>query len=427
VDKVQSAGRGRGKIGTTLAAAIAVILTVFIVLNPEPAFGAAVHGLKVWWDIVFPALLPFFIGSEILMGLGVVHLMGVLLEPLMRPLFNVPGAGSFVLAMGLASGYPIGAMLTARLREQGLCTKVEGERLMSFANTADPLFMTGAVAVGMFGRVDIAVALLGAHYLSALSVGVLMRFYRMRDPGSAAVDRGQSGSLAARAWNALHDARARDGRPFGKLLGDSIGKSVNTLLLIGGFIILFSVFVRTLDLIGAVGWLTAGGQALLSAFGVDPAVVRAMVSGLFEITIGAEAASQAQASLMARVAAASAIIAWSGLSVHAQVAAMVQGSGMRVGPYMVARAMHAGLAALYTVWLWQPVAAWITAAGWSIPVFWQLSPGVGDTAAWAHRMAICGVSIGGVLLGLFVLFGFVVVIRGVTFVFIETPRASRRR
>ncbi len=128
-----------------IVAAIAIAFTVFMVLNPEPAFGAALRGLRVWWDIVFPALLPFFVGSEILMGLGVVHFMGVLLEPLMRPLFNVPGAGSFVLAMGLASGYPIGAMLTARLRDQDLCTPIEGERLMAFANTADPLFMTGVV------------------------------------------------------------------------------------------------------------------------------------------------------------------------------------------------------------------------------------------------------------------------------------------
>ena len=50
--------------------------------------------------------------------LGVVHMMGVFLEPVMRPLFNVPGTGSFVMAMGLASGFPIGAILTAELRSR---------------------------------------------------------------------------------------------------------------------------------------------------------------------------------------------------------------------------------------------------------------------------------------------------------------------
>ena len=128
---------------------IAVAITIAMLLFPEEAFDAALNGLSVWWNIVFPALLPFFIFSQVLIGLGVVHFLGILLEPVMRPVFNIPGTGSFVMAMGLASGFPIGAVLTGKLRQQQLCSKVEAERLISFVNTADPLFMFGAVAVGM--------------------------------------------------------------------------------------------------------------------------------------------------------------------------------------------------------------------------------------------------------------------------------------
>ncbi|NLZ28538.1 MAG: sporulation integral membrane protein YlbJ, partial [Firmicutes bacterium] len=137
---------------TFVLALLVVGLTVSVILFPEDAFNASVTGLEIWWKIVFPALLPFFVISHILIGLGVVHMLGVILEPIMRPLFNVPGAGSFVLAMGLASGFPIGALLTTKLREQNLCTRIEAERLLSFTNTADPLFMFGAVAVGMIGH-----------------------------------------------------------------------------------------------------------------------------------------------------------------------------------------------------------------------------------------------------------------------------------
>ncbi|MCK8817596.1 hypothetical protein MWH28_09525 [Natroniella sulfidigena] len=131
-----------------LKALIAIFVTISLVIYSEQAFEAAVNGLHTWWKIVFPALLPFFIIAEILMGLGVVHFMGALLEPLMRPIFKVPGIGAFAVAMGLASGYPIGAKITGKLRREKLCTQVEGERLVSFANTADPLFMVGSVAPG---------------------------------------------------------------------------------------------------------------------------------------------------------------------------------------------------------------------------------------------------------------------------------------
>lgn len=101
-----------------ITAIIAVITTILIIIFSENAFNAALEGLEVWWEVVFPSLLPFFIIAEILMGLGVVHFMGALMEPLMRPLFKVPGVGAFAMAMGLASGYPIGAKITAALRRK---------------------------------------------------------------------------------------------------------------------------------------------------------------------------------------------------------------------------------------------------------------------------------------------------------------------
>jgi len=353
-----------------IPAALALALTVFMVLYPEPAFRSATEGLKVWWDIVFPALLPFFIGAEILMGLGVVHFMGVLLEPLMRPLFNVPGTGSFVMAMGLASGYPIGSVLTARIRRQGLCNKYEAERLVSFTNTADPLFMSGAVAVGMFGLPGLAGSIMASHYLSSLSVGLVLRFYKPledRTPNP----RGK-GWLVLRALRAMREAREKDGRPLGQLMGDAVKNSVQTLLVIGGFIILFSVVLRILTLAGAVGALGTVFAHILEPLGLDLDMCEALIKGFFEITIGTQAAGQAQAPLMDRTMIAGAIIAWSGLSVHAQVAAMVQGTDIDLKPYILARLLHAVLAALYTWILWGVLGVSLPASRWlgATPMSW---------------------------------------------------------
>lgn len=93
-------GRGkryRSRLLTYFMAFGTVFITVSMVQYPKESFDSAIMGLNLWWNVVFPALLPFFILSEILMGLGVVHFIGVLLEPLMRPLFNVPGVGAFAL------------------------------------------------------------------------------------------------------------------------------------------------------------------------------------------------------------------------------------------------------------------------------------------------------------------------------------------
>lgn len=100
---------------------IAVLLLSFtaaVITHPQESFDASKSGLAMWWEVVFPSLLPFFILSELLIGFGVVRFVGLLLEPFMRPVFRVPGVGGFVLAMGMASGNPAGAKLTSRLRQE---------------------------------------------------------------------------------------------------------------------------------------------------------------------------------------------------------------------------------------------------------------------------------------------------------------------
>lgn len=140
----------RSKLKTILLACSVTIMAVSIIAFPQESVDASIRGLNMWWEIVFPSLLPFFIVSEMLIGFGVVKFIGVLLEPLMRPIFRVPGVGGFVWAMGMASGYPAGAKLTARLRQEGQLTRIEAERLVSFTNSSNPLFIFGAVSVGFF-------------------------------------------------------------------------------------------------------------------------------------------------------------------------------------------------------------------------------------------------------------------------------------
>ena len=120
---------------------LVLLLTIALIVFSEHGYHATVGALKLFFEVVFPSLLPFFILSDVLLSTGMVHFLGVFFEPMMRPLFNVPGVGSFVFSMGLAAGYPMDAVLTAKFRKQGLCTKTEAERLLAFTNSADPLFV----------------------------------------------------------------------------------------------------------------------------------------------------------------------------------------------------------------------------------------------------------------------------------------------
>jgi sporulation integral membrane protein YlbJ len=339
---------------TTLLAFVIVFLTLSLVLYPEEGFQAAMSGLKLFWDAVFPALLPFFILSELMLGIGVVHALGVLLEPLMRPLFSVPGVGAFALSMGLAAGYPMDAVITAKFRKNKMCSRIEGERLLAFTNTADPLFMFGSVAVGMFKNPALGMLLAVAHYIAAFLVGVSFKLYGRgaKHTYDSVPQPRRQGNLFVRSYQEMIRAREEDGRPFGKLLGDAVNDSIKTILMICGFIIFFSVLIKVLTLSGVIPLFTWPISGLFTLLGIDQNLVTPFLSGLFEIDIGSAQAAAASASLNQQLLIVSAIIAWSGLSVFAQVASVLTGTDIRFTPYVIARILHAVLAAIITVILY---------------------------------------------------------------------------
>ncbi len=331
---------------------VVLLIVILMIVFSEHGFRASQEGLKLFFDVVLPSLLPFFIVSDLLLAYGVVHFLGELFEPLMRPLFNVPGAGSFVLSMGLAAGYPMDAVITAKFRRQGMCTRAEGERMLAFSNTADPLFIFGAVAVGMFGMPALGVALAAAHYLGALLVGLTFRGWAKRDDAAARPEVvTPSTGIWQRAVGALLAARREDTRPLGIVLQDAISDAISTLFLIMSFIVLFSVLIRVLDATGAMTILLWPLRQLLPLVGIAPALAHSLLQGLLEIDIGTAAAAKVHASLLQQAVVVSAIIAWSGLSVQAQVAAVLADTDIRMRPYVLARVLHGLYAAVLTLFL----------------------------------------------------------------------------
>ncbi|PLR79179.1 sporulation integral membrane protein YlbJ [Bacillus sp. V3-13] len=342
------------KFKTVFLALSVTLMAVSLISFPQESVDASIRGLNMWWEIVFPSLLPFFIVSEMLIGFGVVKFIGVLLEPLMRPLFKVPGVGGFVWAMGMASGYPAGAKLTARLRQEGQLTRVEAERLVSFTNSSNPLFIFGAVSVGFFYHAQLGIILAMAHYLGNISVGMIMRFYG-KDEEKTNEKSGQKFSIKT-ALSALHRTRMNDNRPIGKLLGDAVMSSIQTLLMIGGFIILFSVINKLLYHLQFTSFFAKIIEVILDILHLPVTLSIPFISGLFEITLGSQMTSQVQeATLMQQTIITSFILAFSGFSVQAQVASILAQTDIRFQPFFIARVIHGILASCFAFILWNPV------------------------------------------------------------------------
>jgi sporulation integral membrane protein YlbJ len=256
--------------------------------------------------------------------------------------------------MGMASGFPAGAKLSARLRQEGQLTQIEAERLASFTNSSNPLFIFGAVAVGFFHNPQLGVILALAHYLGNICVGLMMRFYGNETPDKKK-DK-QDKFILRSALSALHQTRIKDKRPIGKLLGDAVNSSIQTLLMVGGFIILFSVINKLLFHLHITAALARGFDILLSSLSLPDMLSIPFISGLFEITLGSDLTSRVgDATLLQQAIVTSFILGFSGFSVQAQVASILAQTDIRFKPFFFARIAQGLFASFFALLLWKPI------------------------------------------------------------------------
>lgn len=315
---------------------IVALFNLFIILFPREILAASKEGVALWFNDVLPSLLPFIIGANILIGLGVVSFIGTLLEPLMYPLFKIPGCGAFALVAGITSGYPMGAKITAELREQNELSRDEAQRLASFSNNSGPLFILGAVAVSMFGSSDVGYLILISHYTGAIATGLIFRNYHAAKSYQPRKIKKGERSLFRLAVKNMLAARRKDGRNFGRLLGDSVKDAMETILLVGGFIILFCVIVRIFAVTG-----------LLPSNGI---YAQALSAGFVEMTNGVKILSQGGTTKEMAVAAA-ALISFGGLSVLAQSASFFAKTDISLALYALAKLIHAAAAVCIAILL----------------------------------------------------------------------------
>ncbi len=275
---------------------------VILLVSPIKTVAAGQSAIQLCLNVVIPSLFPFLLCSRLLLSLGVAGFLSRIASPLMRPLFGVPGSGALAVVLGIISGYPIGASTIAGLYRSGHLTKTEAHRLLSFCNNAGPLFVMGAIGIGILGNQKSGLLLYLSHILSALAVGILFRYWgknfhtdaHMLPPSQQKIN------LFAAVGNAVADG-------------------VDNILKICGFVILFAVF-------------TAG----LPDLSFTP-----FLYGCFEITGGISAIFNANLIppdfLLPTI---SFFLALSGICVLFQTAAIIQPTGLSLKPYLLGKLLQ---------------------------------------------------------------------------------------
>jgi sporulation integral membrane protein YlbJ len=333
-DEVSDMAIDRRKVYPVLAQLAAALGIAALVSHPAEAMQAARDGLSLCVNIVVPSLFPFFVFASLAVESGLAQRVGIIFEPVMRPLFNIPGSCATAFVLGILSGYPVGARTAISMYGHGLCKKQEAERMLAFCNNSGPAFILGSVGLGIWGSGSVGILLYTAHILSSILVGICFRYYKRNLPPSLSKKRPAPSYVRV-----------------GPAIVESVRSSTMNIINICAFVVLFAVVIQMLFEVRLIPAAASLAGILTQPLGITQVHLEDLFSGFFELTTGLKmtGANQLSPSIMALSAA---ILGWAGLSVHCQVLSFLVGSGLSAKPYIMGKLLHSCLSAIVTYfWL----------------------------------------------------------------------------
>lgn len=338
------------KIKTIILPFCICFFTLSLIVFSKNNLSATKSGIVLWANSVLPSLLPFFIATELLGYTNIVPFIGRLLNNIMRPLFNVPGEGAFALIMGIISGYPVGAKIVANLKEQGVCSEIECERLIAFTNNSGPLFIIGTVGIGLFFDAKIGILLFISHLLACLTVGIIFRWWKIKQENYCFYTSNKfelsSRILLPRSSNINSETICFSN--LGEILSKSIMSAINSVMTIGGFVVLFSVIISILKSSQILFLITKFLNPIFNLVGIPNIYCEGIITGIIEVTNGLQYISSVNTSYSyIQFFICSFLLGFGGLSILLQVLSITSKAHISIKPYFLGKILQAIFSCIY--------------------------------------------------------------------------------
>lgn len=312
-----------------------LMFTLLLVVFSKSNILAVKNGINIWFNNLVPSLFPFFIAVELLNHTNIPNSIGKLFNKIMQPLFNVPGIGAYALFMGIISGYPVGAKIVTDLRNNNLCTKKEGERLLTFTNNSGPLFIIGSVGISLFNDFSIGILLLFTHLLACISVAFVFKFWKPNTRNTYS--------------NYAIPNKTVTFSNLGDVISKSILNAIKSIFLIGGFVVLFNIIISLLNKLMILNVLANAISPIFNFINVDTRFLIPILSGFIELTSGINLISLIHTSKLGiSVIITSFLLGFGGLSIILQVWSIISKSDLSIRPYIIGKFLQGIFASIYT-------------------------------------------------------------------------------
>ncbi|MDO5516807.1 MAG: sporulation integral membrane protein YlbJ [Clostridium sp.] len=294
-----------------------VLISILIILfaaNINTCIPAALDGCKLWYKAILPTTFPFVIICNLLISYNGIELYSKILGPVIcRPL-GLSKSCSFPIVASMLCGYPLGAKYCVDVYSMKYIEKDEFKRLLNIASNVGPLFLIGSVGAALLNNTAIGYIMLASCYLSCFVIGIITK--KKKD-----------------VIYSDHLPSSKNITPnFGTAIKDAVHNGIDTVLTIGGFIVIFSVII---SLIKNSQYITYMFGRLESIFNTDSGILYGMFLGSIEITNGCNIISNLSLSIPLKASIISFLCSFSGLAIIAQVSSFVSETNIHYSRYIL--------------------------------------------------------------------------------------------
>lgn len=284
-----------------------LIFFLLLILLPKIGTEGAAYGLSLWYRVILPSLLPFLILCR-------------LMQHYQKNLTDHPVQ---IVLLGFLCGYPMGAKLLADLCQNRRFPVPKAAWLLSFCNQASPMFLFGYLPQMLPPLPGLSKLIFLGIYGSALLTGLTAalggRFSSPRAP------KPKEETLSA--------AEIAPSLPFIQVLEQAMTDSLEVIVKIGGYMMLFSIaayYLKALPL--GNDWL------------------KGIILGVNEMTTGIAFLSTGPFPLPWLCAFCIGSAAFGGLSGFAQTQCVLQESSLSSGRYLFWKGLQ-GIFAVILVYI----------------------------------------------------------------------------
>jgi len=281
------------------------LLFLLFLINPDRVQRSAYESVLFCTSVLIPSLFPGFVLSDLL-----IKLTGQgrsVKNSLFTRLFGLPSVLWRAMLIGLLAGFPAAADCSCRLVQNGAVTREEGSRCLAFTNNPGIVFVVCAVGTGLFGSFWIGLYLWTIQTLSGIITGILLA----PQPHTPDIKR----------------MPVHTGIQLKALFPGAVTTSVSAVLNVCGFVIFFRVLID------------------LAAKGIPRQMTQILFAGLLEMTSGISCLKEFN--LLSGILA-SAMLGWSGFSVHFQILNTVSASDLSLRYYFPGKVLQTILSAILT-------------------------------------------------------------------------------